>query len=102
MSNAASNSSTAILVPLSSGRSRHYFYLSAVAKFLFVPDSASYDLAVNGDRDAAWFDGVSSQEFRHRLIEERLVEAIHSNHARPVANSSASKELRGANVTPWR
>jgi hypothetical protein len=45
---------------------------------------------------------VSSQEFRHRLIEERLVEAIHSNHARPAANSSASKELRGANVTPWR
>jgi hypothetical protein len=87
---------------LSSGRGRDYFYRSAIVNLRLVPHAASYDLAVDGDRDSTRFNTVSGQEISDRLVDERLVDSVHSNHANFSANSSASKELRGANVTPWR
>jgi hypothetical protein len=71
-------------------------------KFRVGPHSASYDLAVDGDGNAARINGVPSQEFRDCLVAKWLVEPVHANHVRLLANSRASKELRGANVTPWR
>jgi hypothetical protein len=45
---------------------------------------------------------VSGQKFHDRFVDERLVDSVHPNHANLSANSSASRELSGANVTPWR
>jgi hypothetical protein len=45
---------------------------------------------------------VSGQKFHNRFVDEGLVDPVHPNHANLSANSSASRELRGANVTPWR
>lgn len=93
-------SSTAISISLSAGRSRDYFYLSAVVNLCLVPDSTTYDLAIDGDRDTSGFNVVTDQKLFYRLVDEGLIDAVHPNHAKLRANSSASSELWGAKVTP--
>jgi hypothetical protein len=87
---------------LSSGRSRDYFYLSAVVKLSFAPDPAPDHLAVDRNGNTSWFDLVSNEKILHRFVDVRLIDSVHPNHVNRFANSSAPRELRGANVTPWR
>lgn len=66
------------------------------------PGASSHDLPVERDRDPARFNPASRQQLRDRLVDEGLVDSIDADHANLSANSSASKELSGAKVTPWR
>ena len=70
--------------------------------FYFVPYTATYDFAVQSDGNASRFNTVSGQKIRDRFVDERLAVSVHPNHANLFANASASSELRGAKVTPWR
>src|ERR1700722_10200373 len=101
-SSALSSSSTDTLFSLSAGDCCHHFDLGAVRDQRSWPFTSTHDIAVNGDGNASDVDRVSRQKLTHIFADEGLVGAIESNHARLRANSTASRELAGAKVTPCR
>jgi hypothetical protein len=45
---------------LSSGRSRDYFYLSAIVQFRFAPPAAAHHFAVEGNGDTSRFNTATT------------------------------------------
>ena len=101
-SSALSSSSTDTIFSLSAGDCRHDFDLGAVRDQRSRPITAPHDVTVDSDCDSPGINRVSGQELNHVLADERLTCAIEANHERLRANSTASRELDGAKVTPCR
>jgi hypothetical protein len=101
-SSASTNSSIAISLSSSSGRSRHYFDLSTVMNLGLGPDTTTNHLAVQRHGDATRVNAPALQELQYSLIDEYFVVTIDAYHVRLRAKSMASSEVSAASVTPWR
>jgi len=87
---------------LSAGDRCYHLDLGTVTNQRTCPLTTTHNLAVDGDRDAARFNIVAREKPAYGLGPKGLFDPVEADHLTLRAKVTASSELVGARVTPWR